>query len=213
MEAFYHGFDAVESLSWQFLVKLDGDLTFSKDYFEGCLKRFEADPKLGIAGGTICNEVDGALEAESKIDPVFHVRGATKIYRRECWQGIGGLIRAPGWDTVDEVKANMLGWRTCTFPELKLEHHRPAGQAYGRWSNLIKNGRANYIAGYHPLFMAIKCARRLFEKPYILEGFGLWLGFAGGYLSRVPRVTDKEVIAYFRRQQMNRLLGKKSLWS
>ncbi|HTL16553.1 MAG TPA: glycosyltransferase family A protein [Patescibacteria group bacterium] len=213
MDAFYAGFDAVESLAWKVLVKLDGDLSFSKDYFEQCLKRFESDPKLGIAGGTICNEVNGGLEAESKIDPVFHVRGATKIYRRECWDGIGGLIRAPGWDTVDEVKANMLGWRTCTFPDLQLVHHRPAGQAYGRWSNLIKNGRANYIAGYHPLFMLVKCARRLFEKPYLLEGCGLWIGFAGCYLSRVPRVTDKAVITYFRRQQMNRLLGKKSLWS
>src|SRR5579862_2987264 len=213
MDAFFEGFAAIKSLSWGVLVKLDGDLSFSKDYFEQCLKRFESDPKLGIGGGTICNEVGGVLEAESKIDPAFHVRGATKIYRRECWDAIGGLIRAPGWDTVDEVKANMLGWRTCTFPDLKLVHHRPAGQAYGRWSNLIKNGRAYYVAGYHPLFMLIKCGRRLFEKPYFLEGFGLWIGFVGSYLSRAPRVTDKDVITYFRRQQMNRLVGKKSLWS
>ena len=30
---------------------------------------------------------------------------------------IGGLIRAPGWDTVDEVKANMHGWETWTFKD------------------------------------------------------------------------------------------------
>src|ERR1035438_8955527 len=126
--------------SWDFIVKLDGDLSFSADYFEQCFKRFAADSKLGIGGGTICSHVNGVLEVESKIDPVFHVRGATKIYRRACWEQIGGLIRAPGWDTVDEVKANMLGWSTRTFPELKLVHHRPAGQAYGRWSNVGKNG-------------------------------------------------------------------------
>src|SRR5690349_13175563 len=56
MDAFYEGFDAVASLPWKTLVKLDGDLSFSKDYFEQCLKRFELDPKLGIGGGTICNE-------------------------------------------------------------------------------------------------------------------------------------------------------------
>jgi hypothetical protein len=77
----------------------------------------------------------------------------------------------------------------------------------------VKNGRANYVAGYHPLFMFLKCIRRLFEKPYLVEGCGLWLGFAGAYLKRVPRVTDQAVIKYLRRQQMNRLLGKPSLWS
>lgn len=199
--------------SWDFLVKLDGDLSFSSDYFEQCLKRFEEDPTLGIGGGTICSEVNAAPEVESKIDPAFHVRGATKIYRRACWEQIGGLIRAPGWDTVDEVKANMVGWSTRTFPELKLVHHRPAGQAYGQWSNLLKNGRANYVAGYHPLFMLLKCLRRCFEKPYLLEGCGLWLGFLTGYLKRIPQVPDRDVIRYFRHQQLNRLLGRKSLWT
>src|ERR1035438_7253489 len=199
--------------SWDFLVKLDGDLSFSADYFQQCLARFAADPKLGIGGGTICNQVNGALDAESKIDPAFHVRGATKIYRRACWKQLGGLIRAPGWDTVDEIKANMLGWTTRTFQEVKLVHHRPAGRAYGQWSNLVKNGRANYVAGYLPLFMFLKCIRRLFEKPYQIEGCGLWLGFAGAYLKRAPRVTDQAVIKYLRRQQMNRLCGRKNLWT
>jgi len=198
---------------WDFLAKFDGDLSFSADYFEQCFSRFASDPKLGIGGGTICNEVNGTLEVESKIDPAFHVRGATKIYRRECWDQIGGLIHAPGWDTVDEVKANMLGWTTRTFPDLKLVHHRPAGQAYGQWSNSLKNGRANYVAGYHPLFMLLKCLRRLFEKPYVIEGVGLGVGFVVGYLKRIPQVPDKEVIRFFRREQINRLLGRRNLWN
>jgi biofilm PGA synthesis N-glycosyltransferase PgaC len=213
MDAFFDGYASVRCPDWQFLVKFDGDLSFSADYFEQCFKQFAADPKLGIGGGTICNQLNGALEVESKVDPAFHVRGATKIYRRECWDQIGGLIHAPGWDTVDEVKANMLGWTTRTFPDLKLVHHRPAGQAYGQWSNLLKNGRANYVAGYHPLFMLLKCIRRCFDKPYLLEGCGLWLGFLTGYLKRIPQVPDRDVIRYFRRQQMNRLLGKQSLWT
>jgi glycosyltransferase involved in cell wall biosynthesis len=213
MDAFYDGFQSIHADGWQFVVKLDADLSFAADYFEQCFQRFTAESRLGIAGGTICNKINGALEVESKIDPLFHVRGATKIYRRECWQQIGGLIRSAGWDTVDEVKANMLGWITRTFQELQVVHHRPSGDAYGQWSNLPKNGRANYVAGYHPLFMFAKCARRLFEKPYVVAGCGLWVGFMGGYVKRLPQVEDKEFIRYFRRQQINRLLGKKSLWS
>ena len=33
--------------------------------------------------------------------PRFHVRGATKIYRRECWEQIGGLWPAAGWGIID----------------------------------------------------------------------------------------------------------------
>jgi poly-beta-1,6-N-acetyl-D-glucosamine synthase len=213
IDAFYDGYAVIDHPDWRFVVKFDGDLTFAPDYFEQCLASFAANPTLGIAGGTICNLVNDNLEVESKIDPAFHVRGATKIYRRECWNQIAGLIRAPGWDTLDEVKANMLGWTTRTFPALRLIHHRPAGRAYGTWQNWLKNGRANYVVGYHPLFMLIKCIRRLFDKPYLVGGCGLWTGFVGGYVKRVSRSADPDVIRYFRRQQMNRLLGRKSLWT
>jgi biofilm PGA synthesis N-glycosyltransferase PgaC len=212
MESFFEGYRLIEGETWQFLVKLDGDLSFESSYFRECFARFASDPKLGIGGGTVCNTVNGAWCVESKVDPAFHVRGATKIYRRECWQEIGGLIRAPGWDTLDEIKANMLGWGTRTFPDIRLIHHRPAGQAYGKWSNWIKNGRANYMVGYHPVFMFLKCVRRMFERPYLIAACGLWVGFVGGYLRRVPQADEKQAIAYFRRQQINRLLGRRSLW-
>jgi poly-beta-1,6-N-acetyl-D-glucosamine synthase len=212
MAAFYDGYRLIENEPWNYLVKLDGDLSFSKDYFENCLKEFVFRPSIGIAGGTICNVVGDHLEQESKIDPQFHVRGATKIYRRECWKAINGLILAPGWDTLDEVKANMLGWETCTFPGIKLVHHRPAGNAYGSWKNWVKNGRANYVVGYHPLFMFLKCLSRIFTKPYLLAGCGLLVGFVTGYLKRVPQIDEHEVIRYFRKQQLNRLFRKKSLW-
>ena len=213
IEAFYDGYAAITHELWEFVAKFDGDLSFGPDYFAECLVRFAAQPKLGIAGGTICNRVNGVLQIESRVDPAFHVRGATKIYRRACWEQIGGLIRAPGWDTLDEVKANMLGWTTRTFPELQLIHHRPAGGAYGRWNNLLKNGRANYVVGYHPLFMFVKCFRRAFERPFLVQGCGLWFGFLGGYFRRIPRAAEPEVIRYFQQQQLNRLLGRKSLWS
>lgn len=223
MEAFYDGYSLLSAASgaansapriplWNFLVKLDGDVSFPTDYFEQCFKRFAGNPKLGIGGGTVCCRVNGALEVESSIDPAFHVRGATKIYHRECWEQLGGLIKAPGWDTMDEVKANMLGWQTGTFPDIKIEHHRPTGKAYGVWRDLVKNGRANYIVGYHPIFMFFKCARRAVERPFVIGSCALGVGFLGGYLRRVPQVADRQVIKYFQRQQFNRLLGKKSLW-
>lgn len=213
IEAFYDGYELIQDAPWEFLVKLDGDLSFDPTFFDSCLDRFDADPKLGLGGGTICNDVSGVLRVEAKSDPPFHVRGAIKIYRRACWEAMGGLLREPGWDTLDEFKANMLGWTTYTFPELRLVHHRVAGKVDGAWRNLVKNGRANYISGYHPLFMLLKCARRMFTRPYAVAGVGLMSGFVSGYLKGLPRVEDKALIAYVRRQQMNRLLFRESLWN
>ena len=210
MEAFNAGYAALEHSNWQFLVKLDGDLAFEPGYFQSCFRHFEQDPQLGIGGGTICHVQNGLNQAESV--PHFHVRGATKIYRRECWDQIGGLWPAPGWDTIDEVKANMLGWRTQSFPELELVHHRLTGSADGRWGGLVKNGRANYISGYHPVFMLAKCLRRLGRRPDFLGSLALGYGFVTGYLKRIPQVNDPQLITYIRHQQMNRLRGGETIW-
>jgi len=213
VDAFYEGYEQLGPIKWQYLVKLDGDLSFGPDYFARCLERFRQHPQLGIGGGTICKETDGRLAPESALDPAFHVRGATKMYRRECWEQLGGLIRAPGWDTVDEFKANMLGWVTYTFPEIQTLHHRPAGQAQGCWKNWLKNGRANYVAGYHPLFMFVKCLRRLVSRPYGIASAGLGFGYCGAYLRRVPRVGDAPLIRYVHQQQLRRLMHRESLWA
>jgi biofilm PGA synthesis N-glycosyltransferase PgaC len=210
--AFYNGFALVPRDGWDYVVKLDGDLSYDPDYFANCLREFEADKKLGIAGGICCKLDNGKRVPEFIGEPSFHVRGPTKIYRRECFEAIGGLIVAPGWDTVDQIKANMLGWKTATFPHIQLIHHRPSGGAYGSWNDGVKNGLANYITGYHPLFMLCKCIRRLFCQPYGSQALGLGWGFLKGYLKRVPQVGDPAAIMYLRDQQWRALTLRSSLW-
>jgi glycosyltransferase involved in cell wall biosynthesis len=210
VDAFNDGYGVLRFQDWQFIVKLDGDLTFESDYFEKCFDEFERDPKLGVGGGVICYVVNGVKAFEEA--PAFHVRGATKIYRKECWKGIGSFWPAPGWDTLDEVKANRLGWSTRSFRNLHLLHHRETGSADGLWPTLVKYGRANYICGYHPLFMLSKCVARLIQRPYILGSIGLMYGFVTGYLKRIPQVDDPATIAYLRREQISRLWGRETIW-
>lgn len=210
VHTFYDGYALIGPTEWEFLVKLDADLSFPPDYFERCFAEFDKDPSLGIGGGGIYHEVEGGLELEET--PQFHVRGATKIYRRECWDQLGGLLRAPGWDTVDELKANMLGWTTRSFPDLRVSHYRFTGAADGAWKNSVKDGRANYITGYHPLFMLFKCVRRLVQKPYLSCSLGLMWGYVSGYWKRLPQVQDPMLIRYTRNQQMRRLLLLDSIW-
>jgi poly-beta-1,6-N-acetyl-D-glucosamine synthase len=210
IEAFYDGYNALRNSSWDFVVKLDGDLTLAPTYFEKCFEHFRDQPKLGIGGGAICHEVDGQLKVEA--NPKFHVRGATKIYRRECWEAIGGLWSAPGWDTIDEAKANMLGWKSDTFGELHLCHHRVTGTADGLLRDRIKHGLACYVSGYHPLFLAASCLYRIVQKPYVVGSFAIGYGFVKGYVDHVPRVNDTRLIGYMRSQQLRRLCGLETIW-
>lgn len=210
IEAFYDGYEQLRFQAYDFIVKLDGDLSFDPDYFERLFCHFRENPELGIAGGMIYHVINGTLKLEK--NPIFHVRGATKVYKKDCWDALGGLLKAPGWDTLDEVKANMLGWRTKSFSDLKIIHHRYTGAADGTWSNWVKNGRANYISGYHPLFMLFKCIKRTFQKPYLLVSLGLFWGFLSGYLKRISQVNDSHLINYLRKQQINRMFGKETIW-
>ena len=210
IDGFLYGYDHLRSKDWEYLVNLDGDLSFARDYFENCFFRFQQNPKLGIGGGTIYNKIGESFQVENVAQ--FHVRGATKIYRRACWDALGGMYRGLGWDTVDEVTANMRGWQTMSFPELSLTHYRVTGTAGGKWWGLVKDGHADYIVGYHPLFFAAKFIRRVFKPPFVLGAVGLSIGFLRGYWNGLPRVENREFVTYVRRQQLRRLFGLSTIW-
>lgn len=210
VDAFYEGYNALRHSDWEFVVKLDADLSFSADYFEKCFERFNQEPRLGIGGGDIYHDLGGRLKLEA--NPRFHVRGATKIYTKACWEAIGGLWPGPGWDTIDEVKANMLGWRTYAFGDLPVLHHRPTGNADGRLRDRVKHGLACYASGYHPLFVAASCLSRLAKKPYVVGSIAICYGFLKACVTRLPRVKDAQLINYVRTQQLRRLCGLETIW-
>ncbi len=212
VEAFNDGLRRLSCDDWAYLVKLDGDLTFEADYFDRCLKAFDEDPKLGIAGGVVVRVEGEKLVVDSPGDPPFHVRGAVKMYRRDCWRQIEPLVAAPGWDTIDEVKANRLGWWTRTLGALPVVQHRRTGAVDGTWRNWFKNGRANYVTGYHPLFMVLKCTRRALRRPILVAGLGLFAGYVSGLFSSQTRLRDRETVRYLRRQQLRRLLLRPSIY-
>jgi len=210
METFYEGFRQIRVADWEYVVKLDGDLEFNGDYFARCLEHFVNNPKLGIGGGQLYTVVNGHKDPEHT--PRFHVRGATKIYRRACWEAIGGLKVTIGWDAIDEATANMLGWQTRSFPELEVCHLRPTGTADGLWRSNIRYGEVAYLCGYHPLYMLARCFFRLGSWPYGLCSLGLVWGYTKGFLKRQPPREAPEVRHYVRTQQWRRLIGQSSIW-
>ena len=210
IEAFYDGFNSLSCKDWDFMSKLDGDLSFEPGYFAGTFEKFRENAKLGIGGGTLYHFNGGQKVIET--GPTFHVRGGAKIFRRACWEAIGGLWVGPGSDTVDEVKANMLGWTTMSFADLEMLHHRPTGASWGRWGGLVKDGKIDYVYGSHPAFLVAKSAARIVRRPYLIGSIALLYGYMAAFLQRVPRVDDPDLIRYLRRQQLARLFGGQTIW-
>jgi biofilm PGA synthesis N-glycosyltransferase PgaC len=210
IEAFYDGYRALDCTDWEFMSKLDGDLSFGANYFESTFAKFRDNPALGIGGGVLYHYENGRRVLENH--PKFHVRGGVKIYRRACWEAIGGLWVGPGSDTVDEVKANMLGWASKSFFDIHMIHHRFTGASWGKWGGLVKDGKIDYVSGYHPLFLAAKSIVRLGRRPYFLGSFALLYGYVSACLHRTPQVDDSSVIRYLRQQQLARLFGGETIW-
>jgi len=202
--AFNEGLKLLDLDELDYVVKLDGDLSFDAGYFEGLLHEFEADRLLGIAGGHCYEMRDGERVLEWV--PDSHVRGATKMYRIACFRQIGGIEPVYGWDTLDELRAQMAGWRTRSFHP-GVDHLKPTGSTGGLLRGRARMGRGTYLLGYHPLFVAARTARLSIAPPYVLGGAAFFGGYLGALLSRARRVADEETVDYLRRQQMQRLRG------
>ena len=88
------------------------------------------DHRLGIASGVYLEMgVDGAWK--EVVMPSYHAAGACKVLRRTCFEEIEGFIVAAGWDTVDEIRAMTLGWKTRHFIDLQMKHHKFEGSGIG----------------------------------------------------------------------------------
>ncbi|MFW5886944.1 MAG: glycosyltransferase family 2 protein, partial [Bacteroidota bacterium] len=169
VKAFYNGLEHVTRKNYDYLVKLDGDLSFEPDYFETLLERFASDPALGIASGK--TYIPGKKGFILDPCPNNHVRGPAKMYRETCFNDIGGIPVVLGWDTIDENKAQMKGWKTKSFDDLKIMHYKPIGY---KQKNTIKKeliaGERQYFLGYHPIFALAKGVAKTTKKPYIIGG-------------------------------------------
>jgi hypothetical protein len=138
--------------------------------------------------------------------PSDHVRGPAKMYRRECFEDIGGLPEILGWDTIDELKAQMLGWETKSYKKLVLVHFKPIGfkQKATIKREMIAGDRLNFL-GYHPLFAILKCLYNFKRKPYIIGGSIMLIGYFNAIITNKEKNPDHEMIKYLRKKQLRRI--------
>ena len=199
VNAFYDGLAAVDG-RYDVVCKFDADLVFPVDYLHTIVKAFEKEDDLGMIGGvcTIYQNDTWKVEGLTNLD---HIRGAIKAYRRPCFEQIGGLKRAMGWDTIDELLARYHGWQVKVKTELKVKHLKPTGENYSRKLPLqfgISVFKMRY--GFFIGFLAIsKLAVRKKSLYFLILGY---LGFLKALMFGESKLVTKEEGRFIRQYRM-----------
>lgn len=205
---FKSGFDSLISTDYEYIVKLDGDIEFGSEFFERAFNYFSSVPNLGISSGFSSIKVNNRWIEEKSVKD--HTLGATKIYKKECFDDIGGLLEAMGWDGIDEIKARMLGWKAKPVPALFFKHLRREGKATGLFTSGLERGKGSYYMGYHPAYLIARSIRRMFQYPPFIDGTGILLGYFSALLRGEERLNDVELINFIRKNQLRKLFFLKS---
>lgn len=205
--AFNAGYERIQKMSYDIIGNLDADISFEKDYFEFLLKKFEENEKLGVAGTPFIEESFKGYDF--RFSNIEHVSGACQLFRRECFEEIGGYIpvRVGGIDWIAVTTARMKGWQTRTFVEKTCFHHRSIGT--GTNNKLMANlklGEKDYCLGNHPFWEIIRTAYQMATgRPPVLAGLFILLGYILALAKRSEKPISEDLIEFCQAEQMQRL--------
>jgi len=209
VHSFNAGFDRVKGLDFAVVGNLDADVSLDADHFEFLLAQFRADPELGVAGTPFQEE--GYRSDRNSFEGFTHVSGQCQLFRRECFEQIGGYVpnSAGGIDWMAVTTARMRGWKTRSFREKFFFHHRHLGTAErGLLASAFSYGEKDYYLGGGPLW---ECFRVTFQmatnKPYVLKGLFIGLGYLWAFVRRTPRPVSPELMRFHRQEQRVKLKG------
>lgn len=205
IRAFNAGYKLIKDEKYDFIVKLDADLSFAPEYFKDIATAFTNNKKLGICGGFIVEKESDFVTKSSRFP---RVQGAIKSVKAECFRDIDGFIEANGWDGLDLLKALYLGWEVGNIP-LPVIHHRIETAEYRSLKFFQSNGFTHNMQGNDWFLTFIRAIFMLKEKPYFIVSFSYLKGYIQGVFSKEPKHVDKDLAKFIRSYHYKRLLNLK----
>ena len=206
VEAFNAGYARVKDLRYDIIGNIDADISFGPNHFEFLLSKFAENPLLGVAGTAFIE--DSSVAYNYEFTNIEHVSGQCQIFKRGCFEEIGGYIpiKGGGIDWTAVTTARMKGWHTRTFTEKTFFHHRKMGTgASTLLGSRFKFGKQDYYLGGHPVWEVFRCVYQTKNKPIILGGLLLFCGYIWAFLSGVERPIPRKLVEFRKKEQMLRL--------
>lgn len=210
IDAFYEGLSHVDLDNYDYLCKLDGDLELPDRYFERLMELCENDPWLGTVSGKLFLRYGDKLVEERCGDE--NSVGPSKFYRVECFNDIGGFVRQVSWDGIDGHMCRMKGWvaRSINEPDLQIIHLRRMGSSQvSFWTGRLRWGRGKYYMGSSLPYVLAASMYRLFERPFVISGIGIFCGYVQAIVRREQRYNDPAYLAHLRKYEWRALTGGK----
>src|SRR5438445_278526 len=178
VHAFNAGYARMTDLKYAMIGSLDGDISFDEDYFSFLLSKCAEDPTLGLVGTPYRDPLDQTCDYRSvNID---YVSGACQLFRRECFEEIGGYVplKEGGVDDVAVITARMKGWKTRTVTDKVCLHHRTHGAAeHSILMTWFKDGALEYALGGHPVWELFRTVYQMTKRPFVVGGLMLSAGY------------------------------------
>jgi biofilm PGA synthesis N-glycosyltransferase PgaC len=206
VHAFNAGYARVKDLPFEIVGSLDADLSFDSEYFLFLLAKLAENPELGLVGTPF---QDGPNKTyDFRFVSIEHVSGACQLFRRQCFEDIGGYkpVKGGGIDHIAVLTARMKGWKTCTFTEKMSIHHRPMGTAdRGTFKARFKTGSLDYALGGHPIWELFRTCYQMSRRPVLIGGLTLLAGYLWASVTRAERPISPELVKFRRSEQMHRL--------
>jgi glycosyltransferase involved in cell wall biosynthesis len=206
VDAFNAGFEKVSSREFDVIGNLDADLSFDSEYLLFLMGKFAEDPRLGVAGTPFVE--NGYDSARDSFEGENHVAGGCQLFRRRCFEEIGGYIGNPagGIDWIAVTTARMKGWKTCSFPQKRFHHYRSLGTAErGVIASLFSYGEKDYYLGGSLIWEMFRVIYRMTKQPLLIGGLSLLAGYCWAALRRTKRPVSPELMRFHRREQMKKL--------
>lgn len=203
---FNTAYERLKNKKFDIIGNLDADVSFEPDYFEFLLQKFEQIPGLGVAGTPFIERQQSSYR-QMVVNPE-HVSGPCQIFRRDCYEQIGGYIpiKSGGIDWTAVTTARMHGWITRTFPGKEYIHHRSMGTAeHGIIMSRFLHGQKDYYLGGDPLWEIFRTFYQMTRKPYVIGGLSLLAGFVFAGIKGVENPVSEKLIRFHRQEQRKRL--------
>jgi GT2 family glycosyltransferase len=207
VEAFNAGYARLTGVAHDVVGNLDADVSIDDaDYFGYLMRKFEANPRLGVVGTSYR---EGTIVYPFRYTSAEDVTGACQLFRRECFQAIGGYpaLEFGGIDLVVVLRARAEGWQTRTFAEKTCLHHRPVASAHciSFCQRQLQNGQKDYRLGSHPAIVLYRSVSRMRSSPYVIGGALNLVGYAWAMVRGVERAIPEELIELRQNDQLRRL--------
>jgi poly-beta-1,6-N-acetyl-D-glucosamine synthase len=205
VQAFAAGHARLQGLPYAAIASLDADISFDPQYFEFLLEKLAANPELGLVGTPF---QDGEEIYDYRFVNIEHVSGACQLFRRQCFEEIGGYIpiKGGGIDYVAALTARMKGWKTRTFAGKVCHHHREMGTAqHGVLEARFRVGNKDYVLGSHPIWFLFRTVYQMSKWPWVVGALWLAAGYVWAWLRGLPRPISPELVAFRREEEMRRL--------